>query len=273
MRTNSTIAYLGAGNLARSLIAGLLRHGHPADRVWASARSADKRDSLSQAFGIHTTSDNRAAASGADIVVLAVKPQQLAGLCRELAGLDLSGKLTVSVAAGTTTASIQTHLGQAAALVRAMPNTPSAIGLGATGLFATTTVSAEQKADAEAIFRAVGEAVWVADEAQMDVVTAVAGSGPAYYFLFMEAMQAAAEELGLSPEVARLLVRQTALGAVNLANQRQEALSELRRQVTSPGGTTAAALGVFEHEHLSRTVAQALAAAVRRGQELARAAE
>lgn len=269
MRKTSRIAFIGAGNLARSLIAGLLRHGHDPAAIAATARSADRRERLAAEFGIVAGADNRAAATGAEILVLSVKPQQLAGVCTELAELDLSTTLVISVAAGATTDGIAANLGQRPALVRAMPNTPSSIGLGATGLYASAETSAMQRSQAAAIFRAVGEAVWLADEALMDAVTAVAGSGPAYYFAFMEAMQTAAEALGLPPEAARLLVKQTALGATTLAMRSELDLSELRRQVVSPGGTTAAALAVFEARQMADIVHEALGAATARGRELA----
>lgn len=259
--------------MARSLISGLLKQGHQPEAIAATARSADKRIALAQTFGVLVTDDNRVAAERAETVVLASKPQQLALLCSQLTPLSFHNKLLISVAAGVSTASLAARLTGAEAIVRAMPNTPSAIGLGVTGLYATAAVSPAQKARAEALFRAVGEVVWLSDETQMNSVTAVAGSGPAYYFLFMEAMQAAAEQLGLDPAAAELLVKQTALGAVSLALQSPEELRELRRQVTSPGGTTAAALDTLQAGGFEQLIAQALRAATDRGAELAKLLE
>lgn len=270
---HSRISFIGAGNLARNLIAGLLRQGHPADRILVSTRTPESRAALVREFGVVAVASNLEAARAAETVVLAVKPQVLGGVCEELSALDFGPRLVISVAAGSTTGAIAKRLAQSPAIVRAMPNTPSRIGLGATGLFATADVEPAQRREAEHLFRSVGETAWVADEALMDVVTAVAGSGPAYYFAFMEAMQAAAEALGLPGAIAEALVRQTALGAVSLANQSPEPLSELRRQVVSPGGTTAAALAEFERGQLGEQVHRALAAAVLRGRELARAME
>ncbi|MBI2381232.1 MAG: pyrroline-5-carboxylate reductase [Gammaproteobacteria bacterium] len=271
MRNPSQIAFLGAGNLAQSLVAGLLAQGHPAAALRATRRGPEQQEALRTRFGIAADGDNREAAAWAELVVLAVKPQQLAALCAELAAVDFTGKLVISVAAGATTALIAKHLGQSPAMVRAMPNTPSRIGLGATGLYATPAVSPAQKAEAEALFQAVGTTAWLADEGLMDVVTAVAGSGPAYYFAFMEAMQAAAVNLGLDEATARILVKQTALGAVSLAERSAEDLAELRRQVTSKGGTTAAALARFEAGDLNGLVLDALSVATARGRELAQA--
>ncbi len=276
------LAILGCGSLGESLLRGLLATGQPAKQLFASSRRPERRATLSERHGIQTQADNRAAAAGADILLLAVKPAQIAGLCTELAGLDLRGKLIISVAAGIPTAQIRAALRQpgsgnaetgndkALAIVRAMPNTPSAIGAGACGLYAADGVSAGQRRLAEQVFAAVGVWAWIDDETLMDAVTAVAGSGPAYYFAILEAMQAGAEKLGLPADTARLLVKQTCLGAAQLAAADGAAdFSALRVAVTSPGGTTAAALKVFAARDLAGTIDAALIAAVARGREMA----
>lgn len=281
------LAILGCGSLGESLLRGLLATGQPAAQLRASSRRAERRAELSQRHGIATLADNRTAAASADILLLAVKPAQIAGLCTELAGLDLRNKLIISVAAGIPTTQIRAALAAgtdasgtdarstdagttALAIVRAMPNTPSAIGAGACGLYAAPGVSAGQRRLAEQIFTAVGVWAWLADEALMDAVTAVAGSGPAYYFAILEAMQAAAEKLGLPADTARLLVKQTCLGAAQLASEGGAPdFAALRVAVTSPGGTTAAALKVFAARDLAGTIDAALVAAVARGREMA----
>lgn len=266
---NSQIAFIGAGNMAGALIGGLLADGVPPDRLTATDPSIEKCRALNTNLGIRTLQDNRAAVADADVVVLAVKPQVLKQVAVEIAEqVHRSRPLVISIAAGIRCASLQSWLGGATALVRTMPNTPAMIQTGATVLYATPAVSAVQREQAESLMRAVGLTQWVADEALMDAVTALSGSGPAYYFLIMEAMQAAAQQLGLAPDTARLLTLQTALGAARMALESTDPPATLRARVTSPGGTTERAIGVLEEGGIRDLFAHALKAAHDRSVEL-----
>ncbi len=261
------IAFIGGGNMARSLIGGLIKSGAPA----ASIRVADPVLEPLAPLGIHATQDNATAAQGAAVIVLAVKPQVMEAACRSIAealAAD-SAPLVVSIAAGTTIASIEHWLGRAHAVVRCMPNTPALLGVGATGMCANARVSTAQRVSAERLLTAVGTVEWIDDEALMDAVTALSGSGPAYYFMLIEQMTLAAVGLGLPEASARRLAVQTALGAARMAAESGVDPAELRRRVTSPGGTTAAALASFERDALATIVARALTAARDRGRELA----
>lgn len=263
------ITILGCGNLGESLLAGLLGHGHAPDLLSASSRRPERQQALTSKYRVAASADNRGLAAAADIVVLAVKPRQMADCCRELATLNLADKLLISVAAGIRTDQLRSWLSQPVALVRSMPNTPASIGLAATGLFASG-VSAQQRGLTEQLFASIGRSAWLDDEALMDLVTAVAGSGPAYYFAIMEAFVASAIDQGMDPATADLLVRQTALGACQLAARPEAAaLASLRQQVTSPGGTTEAALQSLAHDRLAAILDRGLRAAVARGRELA----
>jgi len=265
------IAILGCGSLGESLLAGLLKRGHEPTLLSASSRRLERQQALTARYRVSASADNRALAKAADIIVLAVKPKQMAECCHELAGQALAGKLVISVAAGIRTDQLQRWLGQPVALIRSMPNTPAAIGLAATGLFASG-VSTHQRELTEQLFSAIGRSAWLEDETLMDLVTAVAGSGPAYYFAIMEAFVASAIAQGMPAATADLLVRQTALGACQLASQPDApALAELRGRVTSPGGTTEAALKTLAGHDLAGIMDAALRAAVQRGRELAAA--
>ncbi len=266
---NQTIAFIGGGNMAGALIHGLIEDGVDPGRILVSEPDAGRREQLAARFGARTTEDNTTAAGEAQILVLAVKPQVLPKVARALApALAQSRPLCISIAAGIRHAALQRWLGEEVALVRAMPNTPAMLQAGATGLYAPPTLSEEHRQAAEHVLRAVGVVVWVEEEALMDAVTAVSGSGPAYFFLFMEAMEAAAVKLGLSPETARLLVRQTAQGATRMALESELDLPDLRRGVTSPGGTTERAVAAFEEGGLRNLVEKALTAAENRSREL-----
>ena len=263
------LGFIGAGNMAASLISGLIADGYPAERIWVSDFNAHALAHLASEYGVHTTPRNAIVAENAQVLVLAVKPQILAEVVRELAPLIQARRpLVVSIAAGINTASIDRWAGEDVAIVRCMPNTPAMVKAGATGLFATPRVSVEQRSQAEAILRAVGLTVWVEEETQLDAVTALSGSGPAYFFLFMEAMEEAGIALGLEPTTARLLAQQTALGAGRIAIESTEPPAELRRRVTSPGGTTERAIAAFEAGGLRPLVAEAMQAAARRATEL-----
>ncbi|HWK54800.1 MAG TPA: pyrroline-5-carboxylate reductase [Hyphomicrobiales bacterium] len=265
------IGFIGAGNMATAMIEGLLRTGVAPARLHASAPHPDPLEALA-AKGVCTTTDNAALVTACDIVVLAVKPQVLGEVLRALQPI-LQDKpvLLISVAAGIRCASLESWTHPAQAIVRCMPNTPALVQAGASGLFANARVNAAQRQQAEAIMAAVGLCCWLDDEAQLDAVTALSGSGPAYFFLMMEAMEAAGVALGLSPEVARRLCLQTAYGAARLALEGSVEPGELRRRVTSPGGTTEAALRRFEQEDYRGLVARALQAAATRAAELATA--
>jgi pyrroline-5-carboxylate reductase len=270
MQDISKLAFIGGGHMAAALISGLLKRGLPNDRCIVADPSAEQRRCLAEDYGIAATDDNAAAASSADIIVLAVKPQQMRAVALGLAPhLDASRPLLISVAAGIPHAALMRWIGRNIAIVRAMPNRPALNGCGATGLYAPAQVSAAQRALAESVMAAVGATVWVDQESQMDTVTALSGSGPAYFFLFMEALEAAAEQRGLPREIAHRLTLETAFGAAQMARQSPDSLGVLREQVTSKGGTTAAALKVLEAAGLHVIVAQAVAAADHRSAELA----
>ena len=266
---NKQIAFIGAGNMAGALIGGLLADGVPAQNLIAADPSAEKCHALESATGIRTTADNNTAVTQADIVVLAVKPQVLQQVAREIATqVQQSAPLVVSIVAGVRCDTLSTWLGDGVALIRTMPNTPAMIQCGATALFATAHVSDQQREQAESLMRAVGLTQWVEDEALIDAVTAISGSGPAYFFLVIEAMEAAGRQLGLSAETAHLLTLQTALGAARMALESSETPATLRERVTSPGGTTERALGILEDGGIRDLFARALAGARERSVEL-----
>lgn len=264
------IGFIGGGNMASSLIAGLIRQGTSGASLGVAEPDAEKRQQLATIPGLLATPDNACLAQRADVLVLAVKPQTLKAVCLALRE-QLTGRnpLVISIAAGIGTEVLSRWLGTSQSLVRAMPNTPALLGQGATGLFANAGVSEPQQQLAEWIFNGVGMVRWVADESQLDLVTALSGSGPAYFFLFMEALMEGAQELGLAPELARDLTLQTALGAAHMARDSGLELDALRVRVTSPGGTTEQGLRVLEREGLRRIAREALAAAQARAITLA----
>lgn len=267
---NATICFIGAGNMSRSLIGGLVASGYPADKLCAADPSTASCQQFSEHLGIHCYADNLDAVERADILVLAVKPQQLQAVCEPLAqAVQQRHPLVISVAAGVTTEAINRWLGGDIAIVRTMPNTPALIQAGATGLFANAQVSEQQRDDAEHILRAAGLTLWVTNEAELDAVTALSGSGPAYFFLFMEAMENAAQTLGLDAKTARLLTLQTAFGASKMALESTDDCATLRRKVTSPNGTTERAIQQFEQDELGAIVKRAMQAAHQRAQALA----
>lgn len=265
---NLRIAFIGAGNMAASLIGGLLAKGLPAGNIHASEPSAERRQQLQQDLGIHTHADNNLACADADVVVLAVKPQVMREVCQPLAAALQPGQLVISIAAGINCASLQKWL-QHPTVVRCMPNTPALLQQGISGLFAVDAVNASQRQQAETILNAVGESVWVEQENLLDAVTAVSGSGPAYFFLLMEAMTDAGVKLGLDAGTAARLAQQTALGAAQMACQSDVDVATLRQQVTSPQGTTDAAIRRFEADNFRPMVERALQAAADRSAELA----
>jgi pyrroline-5-carboxylate reductase len=267
--TSKTIAFIGGGNMATSLISGLVADGYNPKHIVVSDPDGIKLSGLAANFGIQAADDNDSAIARADVVVMAVKPQVLKIVAGEIAPAIQERKpLVVSIAAGVREKDLQEWLGGELALVRTMPNTPAMLQAGATVLHAGAAVSREQKDLAESILRAVGLTRWVSDETEMDAVTALSGSGPAYFFLVMEAMEEAGREMGLSAENARLLTLQTALGAARMAMESSEGPAVLRARVTSPGGTTERALSILEEGELQRLFSRALAGARDRSIEL-----
>ncbi len=268
-KKNNSIAFIGAGNMASALIDGLLADGWKADQIRASDTDQARLDLLGQKRVI-TSSDNSAVVSGADAIILAVKPQVMQDVLKPLKeSLESSSCLLISIAAGITMDNLQSWTHPEQAIVRCMPNTPALVQLGASALFANAQCSDEQRQLANSLLKAVGVVCWLKQESDMAAVTALSGSGPAYFFLLIEAMQEAAIELGLDKKTAELLCQQTALGAARLAQSSDVDVSELRRRVTSPGGTTEAALRQFESDDFNAMVARALAKAAQRSRELA----
>ena len=263
------LAFIGGGNMAAALIGGLIKRGLPSSHLVVADPSEAQLQRLVHQFGVKTAPDNASAAADAEVIVLAVKPQQMRAVAQGLAAHLVSNPLVLSVAAGIPHAALARWFGPCIPVVRTMPNRPALNGFGATGLYAPPSVGAANRALAETIMAAVSATVWVEHESQMDTVTALSGSGPAYFFLFMEALEAAAHERGLPHEVAHQLTLETAFGAAQMARHSTESLATLRDQVTSKGGTTAAALAVLNAAGLGAIVARAVAAADRRSAELA----
>jgi pyrroline-5-carboxylate reductase len=264
------IAVIGGGQMARALVGGWVARGESASRVTVADPSAEQREWLARTFpGLGLATDNVAAAQQADVWLLAVKPQVLGAVVRSLAGAAAARRpLVISIAAGIRAADIARWTGPAATVVRAMPNRPALLGAGVTALYAAAAPPAARTA-ATRLLEAVGSVLWVAREADLDAVTAVSGSGPAYFFLLIEALEAAAVAEGLEAGAARQLAVATAAGAARLAAESGDDPATLRAQVTSKGGTTAAALAVFEAADLRGIVARAVAAARARARELA----
>ncbi len=262
-----TICFIGAGNMAQALIGGLLAAGIPANRVRAHDPGTAQREKVAGEFGIGFFPDNATAADGADVIVLAVKPQVMDKALAELGTPD-AGAVVISIAAGVTLTQLQSGLPEGQPVVRAMPNTPALYQAGITGAVASSGVGELQRRRAEQVLQSVGPLEWVSDESLMDAVTAVSGSGPAYFFLLAESLARAGAECGLPEDTARRLAVQTAAGAGRMLTESGLEPDELRRQVTSPGGTTAAALESFESAGFKRMVNEAVQAAFLRGREL-----
>ncbi len=265
-----TIALIGCGNMGRCLLSGLIADGYSIQRLRVSDVRADRLRLITNRFPVSTSTDNTRIIQGADVVVLAVKPEVMKTVATTLAAaIGWQRPLVISIAAGISTRSLSQWLGPEVAIVRAMPNTPALVGSGAAALFANKFVQQQHREIAELVFRAVGLTVWLDDETFMDAVTAVSGSGPAYFFLLMELMERSAIGMGLPRDLARLLILQTACGAAKMALEASVSAATLRNQVTSPGGTTEQAIRVLQDAGLSGIVDQALKAAQRRSQELA----
>lgn len=259
--------------MATALISGLIRSGTRADEIHVSEPNELVRQRLQSELGVPVHTNARAAIDSAEVILLAVKPQVMPVVLTELRGAVTARQLVISIAAGIEIGTIQGALGEAQAVVRAMPNTPALIGKGITGLFASPNCSAAQRTAAEDILSAAGSIVWVNRESQINVVTAVSGSGPAYFFLLVEALRDAAHSLGLPESTAAELAVQTAFGAGAMARESGVDVAELRKRVTSPGGTTQAALEVLEQGKFRQMVLAAVSAATDRGAALAMGAE
>ena len=261
------ITFLGGGNMAAALIGGLREKGFSAAGIQVVELNAESREKLTEHFGVRCTDHFDAAALNCETLVLAVKPQQLREAVAPLIG-KLDQQLVISIAAGLRVSDMARWLGNYPRIVRTMPNTPALIGAGITGLYAAPEVDAEQRKLADTILGAVGATIWVEDEAQVDAVTAISGSGPAYVFYFIEALETAALELGFDAPSARKLALETTLGAARLAAHSNDSPTVLRERVTSKGGTTEAALRSLETDSVSAAISRAAQAAAARGREL-----
>lgn len=271
MSTSPTISFIGAGNMASAIIGGMLASGVDAGRIWASAPDDGHLQALRNQFGVSVTTDNRYCAQQGDVIILAVKPQIMAAVCRDIAPVVQNTRpLMVSIAAGLECATLDEWLGGGLPLIRVMPNTPSLVGKGAAGLFANDQVNEAQKETVTKIFSGIGSALWVDQEASLHAVTALSGSGPAYFFLMLEALEGAATKAGMEAETARALAIQTMAGAAEMAARSEHDPAQLKRNVMSPGGTTEQAINSFENGGLRELVEQAVQAAYRRSEEMAR---
>ncbi len=267
---NFNIGFIGGGNMAHSLIGGLVANGFRRDRISVAEPDEQRRSWLAAEFGIHALEENPQVAADADLLLLAVKPQLMKQVARQLAAtVQQNRPLVVSIAAGIRISDLERWLGGSCAIVRAMPNTPALVECSATALYANRRVDEQQRERAESVLRAVGLALWLSSEELMDTVTALSGSGPAYFLLVMEAMQQAAVTMGLDAESARLLTLQTAFGSAKMALESSEDAASLRQRVTSPGGTTERAVQVLEEGGIRELFQQALGAARERSEQLA----
>jgi pyrroline-5-carboxylate reductase len=265
-------AFIGGGNMGGALIRGLIARGLAPQKISVGEAVQARRIQLADELGVHVTADNREAAAGADVVVLAVKPQDMAGTTQQLTEVLAQRRpLVLSIAAGIRVADIAGWCGAGVPVVRAMPNRPALNSAGASAIYAAAGLQAEHRTLAETVLGAAGTTVWVSEESMLDVVTALSGSGPAYFFLLAELMTDAAVKLGMERESALELAIQTLYGSGRMARESDGDLARLRAEVTSKGGTTEAALRSFEAANLRGIVAAALAAATDRGREMARA--
>lgn len=266
----SQVTFIGAGNMASAIFGGMIEDGYPATAITATSPSDEALAPLRERYGIRTDTDNAKAVANAEVVVLAVKPQIMRGVCEAMRDAIQARKpLIVSVAAGLTADTLETWLGGELAVIRCMPNTPSLVGAGASGLYANSRVSEGQRQLATSLLEAVGLVEWVDEEALLEAVTAISGSGPAYFFLFFEALEAAGVRLGLPADSARRLALQTAYGAARMAQQSDKDPATLKQNVMSPGGTTERAIHSFEDAGLRRIVEEATAACAARAREMA----
>lgn len=268
--SETQIGFIGGGNMAASLIGGLVTDGWDTNAIHVSDPDSERLAYLHERFAIQTHQDNNATVNAADVLVLAIKPQLMADIMSPLAdSISTKQPLLISIAAGITLANLSRWCGGYKTIVRSMPNTPALVQSGATGLYADPSVNTGQRDLAETVMRAVGLTLWVENESQIDAVTAISGSGPAYFFYIMEAIEQAGVNLGLSTENARLLTLQTAFGASKMALESPDNPEILRQKVTSPGGTTERALSILDQGDLKKLFSQALSGAYERSQELA----
>ncbi|CDL81631.1 pyrroline-5-carboxylate reductase [Xenorhabdus szentirmaii] len=267
---NRKITFIGAGNMAHAIIAGLVRKGYPAEFITVCSPNTTRRDVLAKTYGINSQHDNIRHAQEADVIVLAVKPQMMAEVCDALRPqLNFDQKLVLSIAAGMSVSRFYALLQDNLNIIRIMPNTPSLVGQGVSGMFAPEHVSQPDREFATSLMECVGKVCWVDNESGINDIIAIAGSAPAYFFLFMESMQQEAERLGFDSETARELVLQAAIGSAKLAEtQKDLPFAILREQVTSKGGTTAEALRIFYEGNLPEIVSNAMQGAIRRAQEM-----
>jgi pyrroline-5-carboxylate reductase len=269
-----TIGFIGGGNMATSLLSGLIASGYSPRQLWVSDINQESLNTLAANLAVNISTSNEDVIHNAEVVVLAVKPQILESVAKNISAiLAKKQSLVISIAAGITQSSLSKWLGGELPIVRCMPNTPALVLTGATALHANDKVNTEQRDLAESILRSVGIALWVQEESQLNAVTAISGSGPAYYFLLMEAMEKVAIELGLEESTSRLLVLQTALGAAKIALESSESPEQLRLRVTSPGGTTQKAIETFLHGGFNQLVSKALHAARDRSIEMSKQTE
>ncbi|CAC9961489.1 Pyrroline-5-carboxylate reductase (EC 1.5.1.2) [uncultured Gammaproteobacteria bacterium] len=268
MQKTTTIGFIGAGNMAYALISGLLKNGFLAKNIKLSDKDEVLLSQRQAEFGIEIFTDNTQLTAQCEVIVLAVKPQILSNICKEIQAHIRHKPLIVSIAAGVKSNDINRWLGGAAPIIRTMPNTPALLGNGATGIVANKMVNKQQKELAEQILNAVGQCFWVVNEDMLDAVTALSGSGPAYFFLMIESMSNAGVALGLDKEMAEKLSIQTALGASMMASQNQESAHELRNKVTSKNGTTQAAIESFQDQNFETIVSHAMRAAFDRAREM-----
>ena len=265
-----SIGFIGAGNMAQAIIGGLLKTGSEAKKIVIYEPNEALASQLSESLGVISAANSAELCAHCDVIVLAIKPQVMENALEGLRDVTLKDKaFVISVAAGVSIDTMQHWMGAQHPLVRVMPNTPALVGAGISGLFASPQVSDAQKQSAESIMRAVGSVIWVDSEALIDAVTAVSGSGPAYFFYYIEALEKAALENGLDAEQARLLSLETAFGAAKLAMESDVSAAVLRERVTSPGGTTAAALEVLNERKAAMVLGEAVNAAAQRARELA----
>lgn len=268
MQNSTTIGFIGAGNMAYALISGLINNGFNAQNIKLSDSDAALLSQRQAEFSLEVFTDNIELASQCDVVVLAIKPQILPIVCKELRAHIEHQPLIISIAAGVRATDINRWLSGNTAIVRTMPNTPALLGKGATGMMANDIVSDEQKALAEQILGAVSQCLWVEDEKMLDAVTALSGSGPAYFFLMIESMAKAGVALGLDEKTAEQLSIQTALGASMMASSSEDSAHELRAKVTSPNGTTQAAIESFQDQNFEMVVSHAMRAAFDRARKM-----
>lgn len=268
---DTKISFIGCGNMGRSLIGGLIANGYSPSLLCGADPNPEQREQTKQQFDVETLEDNARAIHGAEVIILSVKPQAMEATLASIADeVKKQSSLIISIAAGIRLSAMENWLSATVPIIRVMPNTPALIQAGAAALYANSSANEEQRELAESILRSVGLALWLDDESLMDTVTALSGSGPAYIFLIMEVMEKAAVKLGLEQKQARLLALETTFGAAKMAMESKFDAAELRRQVTSPGGTTEAALKVLiEQGQIQTLFDQALSAAQHRSVELA----